>query len=319
MKLAITDDWLGVARKCADWADVEGLCEITVFSEPLGDRAAEALSEFDIILPMRERQPFPRALLERLPNLKLLALTGFHAPHVDLDYCEAKGIICAGSGAYSPAATAELTLALIMAAERDLPRADAAVRAGRFQYGLGLARVLEGKVLGIAGLGRIGARVARYGLALGMDVVAWSANLTDERCEEVGVRRVSKSDLFAHSDIVSLHLMGSPRTRGVVGEEELAAMKYGALLINTARSGLVKSEALISALHAGRIRAAIDVFDEEPVPASNPLVAAPGTVLTPHLGFSTVESMTGFYADSAENILAFLQGRPIPRLLPTRA
>jgi D-3-phosphoglycerate dehydrogenase len=319
MKLAITDDWLGVARKCADWAEVERLCEITVFSEPLGDRAAAALSAFDIILPMRERQPFPRTLLEQLPSLKLLALTGFHAPHVDLDFCQARGIICAGSGAYSPAATAELTLALIMAAERDIPRADTAIRAGRFQQGLGLARVLEGRVLGIAGLGRIGARVARYGLALGMEVVAWSANLTDQRCEEVGVRRVSKSDLFSRSDIVSLHLMGSPRTYGVVGEAEFAAMKGGALLINTARSRLVQAEALVSALHAGRIRAAIDVFDEEPVPANDPLLVAPGTVLTPHLGFSTVESMTGFYADSAENILAFLQGRPIPRLFPTRA
>jgi phosphoglycerate dehydrogenase-like enzyme len=268
---------------------------------------------------MRERQPFPRALLERLPRLKMLALTGFHAPHVDLDYCRERGIICAGSGAYSPAATAELTLALILGATRDLVRADAGVRAGRFQSGLALASVLAGKTLGIVGLGRIGARVARYGAALDMNVVAWSANLKQEQCAAVGARLVSKDELLSTSDVVSLHLIASLRTRGIIGAPELAAMKPGALLVNTARSSLVQREALMAALAAKHIRAAIDVFDEEPVGEADSLVQAPGTVLTPHLGFSTFESMCSFYTESVENILAFLEGRTIPRLLPNGA
>ena len=317
LRVAVIDDWLGVAEQSTDWAALNGIAEITVFSAPLGstDAAAEGLKSFDIILPMRERQSFGRTLLERLPDLKMLALTGFHAPHVDLEYCRERGITVCGSGRYSPAATAELTLGLILASSRAIPAADQSIRAGRFQAGLPLGQVLEGRRLGIVGLGKIGTRVAHFGRALGMDVVAWSPNLTVLRGTECGAARVEKEELFQTSDVVSIHLIYAASTHHIVGAEEIKAMQPGALLVNTARAALVDGDALRRALSAGHIRAALDVFEVEPTSANDPIIVAPNTVLTPHLGFSAAPGFPLFYSQSIENIVAFASGAPI-RLFP---
>lgn len=322
LKVAVTDDWLGSAKACADWHTLEQRAEIRIFAAPFAteDEAAESLMDCAIILPMRERLRFGRSLLQRLPNLRMLALTGFQTSHVDMEYCAQNGVTVCGSGNYSPAATAELALGLILASQRDLVRADAAVRAGRFQQGLALGTVLEGQVLGIVGLGKIGARVARYGQSLGMDIVAWSPNLTEARCAEAGVRLVSRDELMASSDVVSLHMQYHPSTHGIIGAEQIGRMKSGALLVNTARAALIDRDALVAALDEGRIRAALDVFDSEPLDVDDPLLQVGGTMLSPHLGFSARPGFPLFYQQSIENILAFLEGRPLRELaLPAAA
>jgi phosphoglycerate dehydrogenase-like enzyme len=313
LKVAVIDDWQRAARAAADWSALEARAQVQFFSEPFTDEAAAAaaLAPFAIIVPMRERLPFPRSLLERLPQLQLLALTGYSARHVDMAYCAARGIVCCGSGAYSPAAPAEMTLGLMLAAARQITAGDAAMRQGGFQSGIAPGQVLEGQTLGLIGLGRIGSRVAVYARALGMHVLAWSTNLSEQQALQAGATRVSKSDLLRQSDIVSLHLMLSERSRGTLGAADLALMKPGALLVNTARGALIDEPALLAALRAGAIRAALDVYDREPLPSSHPLRALPNTVLTPHLGFTTISTFAGFYGQSVENILAFLDGHPI--------
>lgn len=319
LKVAITDDWLGVAKDCADWGLLGQRAELLVFTVPFAteDEAAKRLRDCAIILPMRERLRFDRSLLQRLPQLRMLALTGFQTQHVDMAYCAQHDVTVCGSGYYSPAATAELTLGLILAAQRDLVAADAEVRSGRFQQGLSLGKTLDGGRLGIIGLGRIGARVARYGLALGMDVVAWSPNLTEERCAECGVRWSSRDDLLASADVVTLHVPDNLASRGMIDAEAIARMKQGALLVNTARASLIDSQAMIVALAAGHIRAALDVFDAEPVASDDPLLKVSGTILSPHLGFSARPGLPLFYQQSLENILAFLDGAPIRVLGPS--
>jgi len=312
MRVAVIDDWQEVAQNCADWRPLASRAEIAFFTEPFDseEAAAAALSGFQVILPMRERTKFTRSLLERLPELRLLALTGHGTGHVDTEYCAAHGIICCGSGAYSPAGTAEYTLALLLAAARHIPHADAAMRAGRFQQHIPLGMVLEGKVLGVAGLGRIGARVAAIGQALGMRVIGWSTNLTAERAAALGVEPVTKAELFARSDAVTLHLVLSPRTHHVVGAAEIAAMKPGAILVNTSRGPLIEEAPLLAALREGRIRAALDVYDAEPLPPDHELRRLDHTVLSPHLGFCTESSFAAFYGESIENIANWLDGRP---------
>jgi phosphoglycerate dehydrogenase-like enzyme len=207
--------------------------------------------------------------------------------------------------------TAELALALLLACARRLPQADAAIRAGGFQDGVPSGMELAGRTLGLVGLGRIGGRMARYAQALDMKVVAWSQNLTDERAREAGAERVTKDELFARADAVSIHLVLSARTRGVVGTAEIARMRRGAILVNTSRGPLVDQAALLAALTEGRIVAGLDVFDTEPLPPGHPLGRAPNTVLTPHLGYVTAENMADLYRASIENILAYLDGKPI--------
>ena len=319
MKVAVLDDWQGVARGAADWSGLEARAEVSFLSHPFPDEdaAAAALALYEVLIPMRERTPFPASLVARLPKLRMVALTGSRSPSLDLAACAAHGVlVCNTGGQASSTGTAELALGLLLAAARAIPAGDAAIRAGGFQGGVPVGPVLDGRILGIMGLGRIGARMARYGQALGMQVLAWSQNLTEETAAQAGARRVDKDTLLAESHAVSLHLVLSERTRGIVGAAELARLRPGAILVNTSRSPLVDQPALLEALHAGRIVAGLDVFDQEPLPPDHPLRRAPNTVLTPHLGYGTSDTFAQFYGESIENVLAFLDGHPIRVLSP---
>lgn len=318
-KVAILDDSQGVAFASADWTQVKARCEVVRFAGPFAgeDDAAQQLASFDIVVPMRERTPFTASLIRKLPKLRLIAQTGPRTMSLDIPAATAQGIlVCNTGGGPSTPATAELAFALIMACARDLQTAGAKMRAGGWQEGLPLGTILEGKRLGIVGLGKLGSRVGRYGKAFGMELVAWSPNLTEEAATAEGARRVSKEELFATSDVISLHLVLSERSRGVIGQAEIDAMKPGAMLINTSRGPLVDTGALVAALQAGRIRAGIDTFDDEPLPVDHPLRSTPHTVLTPHLGYVAEPVFRTFYGDSVENILAYLDGKPVRMMNP---
>lgn len=320
-RIAVLDDWQRVARDCADWAPLMARANVQFFTEPFvsEDAAAAALADFDAILATRERTPFPRSLIDRLPALRMFGLTGVRAGKIDLAYLQARGVVvCSTDGGPGVESTAELALALLLAAARRVPEGDASLRAGRFQLDTPTGFVLAGKTLGLVGLGRIGARMARYGNALGMTVLAWSQNLTDERAAAAGATRVDKDELLARADAISLHLVLSLRTRDVIGAAEIARMKRGAILVNTSRAPLVNEAALIAAAREGRIVAGLDVYEREPLPAGHPLLDCPNTVLTPHLGYSVLEVYREFYVQCAQNALAWLDGAPI-RLLPPQA
>lgn len=318
MRVAVIDDWQEAARGSADWAPLAACAELKFFTEPFVDvaAAAVALTDFDVIVPMRERTQFRRPLLERLPRLRLLAMTGSGTRHVDMEYCNQRGILCCYSGGRSPASTAELALALMLAAARNLPACNSNMRNGRFQQGIPLGMALEGKTLGIIGVGRIGARVASYGRALGMQVLGWSQNLTDEQAAVAGVTRVDKQQLLSNADVVSLHVVYSPRSHHLLKAADLALLKRGAILVNTARGPLIEEAALLQVLSNGLIQAALDVFDEEPLPAQHPLRKLSNVVLTPHQGFSTHQVFNDFYQHSVENILAFIDGKPMRVMNP---
>ncbi len=311
-RLAILDDYQDVAYGFADWAALEQDGVVTsVFREPFQseDALAAALVNVQIVIAMRERTPFPRAVLERLPGLKLLVTTGMANAVIDVAAATELGITVCGTPG-SPTAAPELTWALLLATARNLPAEEKSLRAGTWQTSVGME--LSGKTLGIAGLGKIGCRVAAYGKAFGMDVLAWSQNLTDEAAAEAGAVRVSKEDLFRNSDVATLHLRLSDRTEGIVGEQELRLLGPEGILVNTARGPLVEQDALVRALNEGWIRgAAVDVFDQEPVPAGHPLLSTPNTVLTPHLGYVTRESYGQFYGGAFEDVAAWLAGTPV--------
>jgi phosphoglycerate dehydrogenase-like enzyme len=314
-RVAVIDDWQNAARGLIDWSQLEKRAEIVFFQRHFAagqeDEAAKLLAEFDIILLTRERSRFSEGLIQRLPRLKMLSCTGSRAPNVDLEAATRRGIICTlTSSGHSPAPAAEMSLALLLAAARKVPAGDAAMRAGRFQEGIPPGINLEGRTLGLVGLGRIGAYMARYGKALGMRVLAWSQNLTPERAREAGAELVTKERLFADSDAVSIHLVLGPRSRGLIGAEDFARMKQGAIFVNTSRGPIVDETALVAAIRSGRIFAALDVYNTEPLPPNNPFRDLPNTVLTPHLGFTTVEGLHAFYEPAMENILAFLDGKP---------
>lgn len=293
MRLAVLDDWQGVAEQSADWSALAARgVAVSFFTAPLGgvEAAAAALADFDALIVMRERMAVPAALVARLPKLRLISLTGRRSPVLDVQACTHHGVlVCHTGGELSSAATAELAVGLLIGAMRHLPGADAATRGGRFQGTVPAGTALHGRTLGLIGLGRIGARVARVGAALGMRVLGWSPNLTAERAAGAGATLADKATLLAESDAVSLHLVLSERTRGVLGADDLARMKPGAVLVNTSRFPLVEEAALIAALRARRITAALDVFPEEPLPPDHPLLGCPNTVLTPHLGYCTQE------------------------------
>jgi phosphoglycerate dehydrogenase-like enzyme len=320
MRVAVLDDWQGVARESADWSRLEAKADVLVLAEPFADEdaAASGLAEFEILILMRERTPFPASLIERLPKLKMIALTGNRSPSLDLEACTRHGVVVSNTGGTASVnGTAELTLGLMLAATRRIPAGDAAIRAGRFQEGVGIGPVLAGKTLGIIGLGRIGAWVARYGRALDMRVLAWSRSLTRDAASNAGAElAASKEDLLAGSDVVSLHVPLSAASRGLIGAAEIARMKPGALLVNTSRAGLVDQGAMLAALQEGRIMAALDVYEREPLPPDDPIRRAPNTVLSPHLGYGTVDTFRQFYPESIENVLAFLLGKPIRVMNP---
>ncbi|AOO81181.1 D-2-hydroxyacid dehydrogenase family protein [Bosea vaviloviae] len=309
----VLDDSQHVARQCADWSGLEARADVRFLSQAFAseEAVAAALADAEIIIPTRERTAFGASLIGRLPKLRLLALTGGRAQTLDLAACTAAGVIVSNTGGkHVGAATAELAFSLILANARSLPQADASMRAGGWHEGLPLGDVVAGKRLGIVGLGKLGQRVARYAKAFEMEVVAWSQNLTTEAAAAAGVAYVGKDELFATSDVVSLHLVLSERTRGIVGEAELAAMKPGACLVNTARGPLVDEGALLEHLRKGAINAALDVYGQEPLPRDHPLRTLPNVVLTPHLGYSAAPVLAEYYGESIENALAFLDGKP---------
>lgn len=322
MRVAVMDDWQGVARAAADWSVLERRAEVVVLDAPLPDEdaAAAALAGFDAVIPMRERTRFTAGLVARLPRLRLIAQTGGRAMTLDLDACTRAGIqVCTTGGQRSGIGTAELALGLMLAAVRRIPQGDAALRAGRFQQGVGIGPVLQGRTLGLIGLGRIGTLMGGYGRALGMRVLAWSPNLTAERAEAGGAVRVERDTLLAEADVVSLHIVLSDRTRGLLDAAALARMKPGALLVNTSRGPLVDEASLLAALHEGRIRAALDVFEPEPLPEGSPWFGAPNTVLTPHLGYGTEDTFQQFYTEAIECVLGWMDGAPVrPANKPAR-
>ena len=310
-RVAVLDDYQNVARRMADWASLPAGTDVVVFSDHLSDAGAVAarLADFDAVVAMRERTPFPRTLLERLPKLKLLVTTGMRNASIDVAAAtERKIVVCGTAGLPYP--TAELTWGLILALFRHIPAEDRATREGRWQISCGLG--LNGKTLGVVGLGGLGSRVAKIGRAFEMNVIAWSQNLTAARAAEIGATLVTKDELLARSDVVSIHLVLSERTRKLFGARELAQMKPTACLINTSRGPIVDEAALLDALHGGRIGgAAIDVYDTEPLPAEHPLRSAPRTVVTPHIGYVTQATYDVFYRDAAEDVRAFIAGEPV--------
>src|SRR4051794_10959403 len=310
-RIAVLDDYQSVAADFCDWTAVPEPVDVTTFHDTLTDEDAlvARLEPFDVVVAMRERTPFPRSVLERLPNLKLLVTTGRRNKSIDIEAANERGITVSGTGIL-PNGTAELTWGLILAVMRHIPQEDASVRAGGWQTSVG--GDLAGARLGVVGLGGQGSQVARIGLAFGMDVVAWSQNLTDERAAEVGVRRVERDELFAPSDVVTIHLLLSKRTRGLITADDLALMKHTAVLINTSRGPIVEQQALLDALHDGSIGGAgLDVFEQEPLPVHHPLRSAPRSVLTPHLGYVTRNTYEVFYRDPVEDVAAFLAGNPV--------
>jgi phosphoglycerate dehydrogenase-like enzyme len=320
IKVAVLDDWQGVAQSSTDWSPLEARASVVFFAKAFRDEddTAEKLADFEIVLSMRERTPLPASLIDRLPKLRMLGITGASNRSLDVAACTARGIIVSNTtgNTYREATTAELALGLLLAAARAIPAADANIRAGRFQEGLPVGVSLAGKTMGIVGLGRLGLFMARYCQALAMQVLAWSPNLTAEKTRAAGVALVSKDELFSRSDAVSIHLVLSPRSRGLVGATDLAKMKPRAILVNTSRGPIVDEAALVDAVRAGRIVAALDVFDREPLPPDHPLRSAPNTVMTPHLGYGVQETWKEFYQQSMENALSFLNGAPLRVINP---
>ena len=316
-RVAILDDYAGLALGLADWSPVQIRSEVTVFDRHLSEaEAADALRPFDVICTVRERMALPRTLIERLPNLKLITIIGKSLPNLDMAAASERGVLVAHSNFASPRYSAvrdaapELAWGLMIATVRNLAEEHRGMRDGGWQTTTGMT--LSGKTLGLLGLGRIGRRMAEYANAFGMQVIAWSQNLTEEAATAVGARRVEKATLFEESDVVSIHMVLSERTRGLVAEPELALMKPQAYLINTSRGPIVDEAALIAALKNGRIAGAgLDVYDVEPPPADHPLRALPNVTLSPHLGYVTREILAAFYSDTVEAVAAWLNGTPI--------
>jgi phosphoglycerate dehydrogenase-like enzyme len=309
VKVAVLDDYQNVALQMADWSPLAGRAAITVFNDHLDDPDAVAarLAPFEVVCAMRERTPLKRALLERLPRLKLIASTGPINAAIDVEAARERGIAVVHTG-YDSTPTIEMTWALILASVRHVAAESASLRAGGWQRSVG--NDLKGKTLGVLGLGNIGGEVARIGQAFGMRVIAWSENLTAEKAAAIGAEHVQKDALFRQSDVLSVHLILSRRTRGLVGAAELALMKSTAWLVNTSRGPIVDEGALIAALRDRRIAgAAVDVFDVEPLPADHPYRSLDNMLATPHLGYVSEKLYRTFYGDTVKNIVAWLDGR----------
>jgi phosphoglycerate dehydrogenase-like enzyme len=309
MKIAILDDYQHVALSCADW-DSLGAQTVTFASHiaDTGDLVAE-LRPFDVIVAMRERTPFTAERIGLLPNLRLLVTTGMRNASIDVAACHAAGVTVCGTRG-SAGATPELTWALILAVARHVAEEDVSIRGGGWQHTVGFG--LRGRTLGVVGLGNIGRAVAAVGQAFGMEVLAWSQHLSAATAAAAGVTSVGKEELFALSDVVTVHYKLSARSVGLVGAREIGLMRPTAFLVNTSRGPIVDSDALLAALQAGNIAGAgLDVYDEEPLPAGHPFRSAPRTVLTPHLGYVTDDGYRIFYTDAVEDIAAYTAGRPV--------
>lgn len=311
MKVALLDDYQNVALRMADWASLAPRVSVTAFADHIDDidSLAQRLESFDVVVLMRERTKVPRELIARLPNLKLLITAAMWNASVDMDAAAEHGVqVCGTDDLPTPAA--EMALGLMLALARAIPQEERAIRAGRWQTTLGIG--LNGKTLGVIGLGNLGRQMAGYGNVLGMNVLAWSKNLTDEAARAAGAQRVELDTLLAQSDVVSIHLKLSDRTRGLLGERELALMKPGAYLVNTARGPIVDEAALVAALRGHRIGgAALDVFDIEPMTPGHPLLALDNVVLAPHVGYVTQENYRLIYGGALEDIAAFLNGQVV--------
>ncbi len=310
-RVAILDDYQGAALEFGDWAQLPADTEVVPFQEHIDDdqELAARLAGFDVIVAMRERTPFTRARLERLGDLRLLVTTGMFNAAIDMKAARELGILVTGTGGVlNP--TAELTWGLILSLARQIPQEDRNVREGGWQKTVGTD--LAGATLGLVGLGNLGATVAAVGLAFGMDVIAWSQNLTQERADAVGVRRVEKEEVFETADFVSVHLVLSERSRGLIGGRELSLMKPTAYLVNTSRGPIVDEAALISALeHGGLAGAGLDVFDQEPLPPHHAFRRLPNVVITPHVGYVSRRCYQVFYKEIVEDIAGYLRGEPI--------
>ena len=315
LRCAILDDYLNVTLKLADWSKIADRVDVTVFNQPFAspEAAAGALKDFEIILAMRERTPFPRTLFAALPKLKLLITSGMRNASIDSEAAKDHGVVFCGTQ-WNRDPTAALTMGLILELTRSIGRENARMHAGEpLQKFIGLE--IEGRTLGVVGLGKLGAKVAGLAKAFGMNVIAWSPNLTPERCKEVGVGYATKEELFATADIITVHVVLSQRSRGLVGREDLARMKPTSYLVNTARGPIVDEAALLDILQRNKIAgAAIDVFSVEPLPVDHPFRKLDNLVLTPHLGYVTEEGFRAHYGQMVEGIGAWLNGEPVRRL-----
>ena len=307
LRIAILDDYQSVARAMADWSRLGPDVEIVSFDRHLSEaEAADELAAFDVLCIMRERMALPRSLIEALPRLKLIAVTGSHTQVIDVQAAQERGIPVTLTAPRASNSAAELTWSMVLGLARQITVEDRNMREGRWQTSVGFR--LEGRTLGLIGLGTLGARVARYGQAFDMRVLAWSANLDPQRARDLGVEPVTKEELLRQSDVVSIHLKLGPRSRGLIGAQELALMKRSAVLVNTSRSPIIDQDALAQALQDGVIAgAALDVFEPEPLPADHPVRRLPNTILTPHIGFVTEESYREFFAGIVEAIAAWRQ------------
>jgi phosphoglycerate dehydrogenase-like enzyme len=315
LRCAILDDYMNLALSVADWSKIGDRVQVTVFNQPFAspEAAAGALKDFEIICAMRERTPFPRAMFAALPKLKLLITSGMRNNAIDMQAAkDHQVVLCGTHWARDP--TAPLTMGLILELTRNIGRESARMHAGEYlQKHVGIE--IEGKTLGVVGLGKLGAKVSGLAKAFGMNVIAWSPNLTAERCKEVGVGFATRDELFSTADIITIHVVLSDRSRGLVGKADLDRMKPSSYLVNTARGPIVDEAALLETLKAGKIAgAAVDVFSVEPLPVDHPFRKLDNLVLTPHLGYVTLETFTAHYNQMVEGIDAWFKGEPVRRL-----
>jgi phosphoglycerate dehydrogenase-like enzyme len=316
MKVAILDDYQSVAQEMADWGRLPAGTDLAVFPDHLSDETdvAARLRDFEVVVAMRERTPFPRSLLNQLPNLKLLVTTGMRNASIDVAAANEQGVVVCGTTGMSTG-TSELTWGLILSLTRHIHTEDRRTREGKWQTTIGPS--LEGHTLGLIGLGRLGSNVAKVGAAFGMRLIAWSQNLTEERAKAGGAELVSKEELFRQSDVISIHYILSPRSRGMITAEDIALMKPDALLINTSRGPIVDEAALIEALENRRIGGAgLDTFNEEPLPLDHAFRRLDNVLVTPHIGYVTSDNYRIFYGDALENVLAFMKDDPIRVINP---
>ena len=316
IKIAVLDDYLDVVKNFGDWDSLGPGCEVTTFRRNIAaiQDAARQLAPFQVLSLMRERMALPRALIEKLPNLKLVITTGGRNRSIDVAACKDRGIIVCGTRSADPAPTVDVAWWLILSAARNLHREDAHMRAGGWQEKLGFS--VNGKTLGLIGFGNLGKRVAAVGKAFGMNIVAWSQNLTIEKAEAGGARLVTKDELLAQSDVMSVHLVLGDRSRGLIGAREFGLMKSTAILINTSRGPIIDEAAMIDALQKRRVHAVgLDVYDIEPLHQEHVLRSLDNVVLSPHLGYATQGNYKSYFDDTIEAIAAWRAGKPVPRTI----